>query len=121
MISFDSIRRLAGQGLGPMIGAAAVAYFAFHMVQGDRGLLAWWQLRQEITKAEAVHQTVAARKKDLENRVALMQPQALDRDILEERARVMLNMGYPGERVILLPPSTSSRDAAPDGAGKPIR
>lgn len=113
MMSPESLRRWLHSGLGPMIGAAGVAYFLFHAVQGDRGLLAWWQLRQEITKADAVHQSVAARKADLQNRVSLMQPEAMDPDILEERARVMLNMGYPGEQVILLPPELTGEKDTP--------
>lgn len=112
-MNYDLIRRWMQTALGPLLGAAGVAYFLFHAVQGDRGLFAWWQLRQEITKAEALHQTVAARRKDLENRVSLMQPEAMDPDILEERARVMLNMGYPGEKVILLPPDAGAEKDTP--------
>lgn len=96
------IRRRARHAIGPLAGAAAVAYFGFHMVQGDRGLIAWWHLNQEIAKAEATLQQVSAERIELEHRVSLLRPDSLDPDMLEERARLMLNVGRADERIIPL-------------------
>jgi cell division protein FtsB len=41
-------------------------------------------------------------KRRLERRVALLRPESLDRDMLEERARAVLNLARPEDRVILL-------------------
>ncbi len=84
------------------MGAAAVAYFGFHVVQGDRGLVAWWHLRQELAKVQVEAQVVAAQRAELENRVSLLRPESLDPDMLEERARLMVNMGRPGDQVVPL-------------------
>lgn len=89
--------------VGPLIGASAVAYFAYHTVQGDRGLLAWWRLRHEIAQSELILVQTDEIRATLERRVALLHPESLDRDLLEERARIMLNMGNDGETVILTP------------------
>lgn len=97
------IRRRARHAVGPLMGAAVAAYFVFHAVQGDRGLIAWWHLRQEIAKAQSEQQEVAAIRADLEQRVSLLRPDSLDPDMLEERARQMLGYGRKGEQVILLP------------------
>lgn len=99
------IRRRARHAIGPFLGAAAVVYFGFHAVQGDRGLIAWWNLNQEIAKAEAVAQRVAAEKSELENRVRLLRPDSLDPDLLEERAR-LLNLGRPNEKIVPIRPGS---------------
>lgn len=103
MTILNDIRRRTRHALGPMIGAAAVAYFGFHAVQGERGLIAWWNLRKEISRAEVTLQMVSARRAELEHRVALLRPDNLDPDLLEERARFMVNVGREGDRVILTP------------------
>ncbi len=82
------------------MGAAMMAYFGYHAVQGDRGLIAWWNLRYEIEKTNTDLARVTAEKQAMENRVALLRPQSLDRDMLEERARLMLGMMRPDDLVI---------------------
>jgi len=88
--------------LGPLLGVAVVIYFGVHAVQGDRGLMAWVQVRQEIAKAEIAAQEVAAQRVDLERRVALLHENNLDLDMLEERVRLMLNLGRADEKLIPL-------------------
>lgn len=102
MALLDDIKRRARKAAGPLAGAAAVAYFAFHVVQGDRGLIAWWHLRQEISKAQSELQVASAERAELEHRVSLLRPESLDPDMLEERSRLMLNVGRPNERIIPL-------------------
>lgn len=96
------IRRRARYALGPLLGLAAVAYFGFHAIHGDRGLIAWWHLRQELAKAETEKEMLAAKRAELEHRVSLLRPESLDPDMLEERARLMVNMGRPNEKIIPL-------------------
>lgn len=94
------IRRRARQALGPLIGAAMVFYFVFHAIQGNRGILAWVQMRQEIAKAKETAQEAATIRAELEHRVALLRTESLDTDMLDERARLMLNYVRPGEKII---------------------
>lgn len=98
--------RKARQVLGPLMGAAVMVYFGYHAVQGDRGLMAWWQLRFEIERANIDLATVSAEKKIIEHRVALLRPESLDRDMLEERARIMLGAVSPKDMIIPLEPAT---------------
>jgi cell division protein FtsB len=88
------------QILGPLFGAAVMAYFAYHAVQGDRGLLAWWNLRFELDRANAELAEVSAEKRLLEHRVSLLRPESLDRDMLEERARIMLGVADPRDLIV---------------------
>jgi cell division protein FtsB len=96
------IRRRARLVIGPVLGISLVAYFAYHLVQGDRGLIAWVRLNQEVNAAKATLAAVAAERATLERRVDLLRPQHLDRDMLDERARAELDLIGPGETVIYL-------------------
>jgi len=82
------------------MGAAVMVYFGYHAVQGDRGLIAWWNLRFDIERANIALTEVSAEKKTLEHRVSLLRPESLDPDMLEERVRVMLGVVHPGDRIV---------------------
>jgi cell division protein FtsB len=97
------VSRKARQVLGPLMGAAVMAYFAYHAVQGDRGLVAWWNLRFEIERADAALAAVSTEKAALERRVALLRPESLDPDMLDERARVMLGAIGPHDLIVAVP------------------
>ena len=101
------LRRRARQILPPVLGACLVAYFAYHAVQGDRGIIAWLVLNQRIREAEAVAVAGAAERAALERRVALLGPARLDPDMLDERARIMLGLAQGDELVILFDGSDS--------------
>jgi cell division protein FtsB len=97
----DIKRRLA-QVAWPMLGACLAGYFVYHAVQGDRGIIAWMQINQQIKAADAeLAQTEAARAA-MEQRVALLSNSSLDLDMLEERSRIMLNFAHPDDLVIFL-------------------
>lgn len=94
------IRQVAPQA----VAALAVAYFAYHAIEGERGVLAYIQLTEEIESAKQVAAGVAEDRAALEHRVDLLSPDSLDPDMLEERARRLLNYGRADERVIYLDP-----------------
>ncbi len=89
--------------VGPALGVALIVYFAFHLVHGDRGLVAWRDLTQKIEDTEAMARQVATERAAIERRVALLRPDSLDRDMLDERARNLLNLAHPDDLVIPRP------------------
>lgn len=95
-------RRLPGIS-AQLLLACLVVYFAYHAVQGERGLNAWWRLTQKIALAEATLDALNGQRAALEARVALLRPESLDPDMLEERARADLNFGRPDEMIVLQP------------------
>ncbi len=97
----------------PVIGTAIFAYFAYHAVQGERGLLTWLRLNQQVREAEQMLSVVFAERTTLERRVVLLSPGTLDPDMLEERARVMLNLAHSDDLVILLEPPKGVTTAPP--------
>lgn len=102
------IRRRARQVVPQVVLAATLGYFAYHTIQGERGVLAWLRLEKELRVAEANAAVLAAERARLEHRVSLLRPDSLDPDLLEERARLLLNYAREGDIMILLP--TASPD-----------
>ena len=94
------IRRRGRHVAGAILGALLFAYFTFHAVQGDRGLLAWVQLKQQITYATADRDATAAQRNLWERQIALLAGDALDPDMLDERARLITGLGRKDELVI---------------------
>jgi cell division protein FtsB len=105
MMIFNEIRRRARHVIGPFLGLTAVVYFGYHTIQGDRGLMAWWRLNQEIKQAEESLGQLEDVRDNLEHRASLLRPDHLDPDMLEERARLMLNLGRDDEVIVLRPHS----------------
>ncbi len=97
----NDIRARARQAVAPVLGTLVFLYFSYHMVQGDRGLIAYLQLSTQLAAAQAEHAEVRVERDRLAHRVALLRSDHLDPDMLEERARVMLNLVHPDEVVIL--------------------
>lgn len=109
MVIADALTRYAGQVVRPVLCALVVAYIAYHAVQGDRGLLAYLTYSQEHSRALATLDDVQQARGRLENRVALLRTESLDPDLLEERARITLDLIGPDEFVIILPDNSESR------------
>ncbi len=103
----DTLKRYAGQAVRPVLGTLVVAYIAYHAVQGDRGLLAYFTYSQEVTRATATLREVRQTSESLSHRVALLRPESLDPDLLEERARITLDLVREDEFIVFLPPDAN--------------
>ena len=95
-------RARAGSVLLPVLGFCVVGYFAYHAIQGDRGLIAWRQLTFRVNETRAFLDETSIERRALEHRVGLLGSRSLDRDLLDERARFMLNYGYTDEVIIFV-------------------
>lgn len=95
------IRRRARQVIPQVLLACTLGYFAYHTIQGDRGLLAWLRLENELKVTLVEASVLAEERLQLELRVRQLRPDGLDPDLLEERARVLLNYGRDDEVIIL--------------------
>jgi len=98
-----ALRRRAHLVLGPVIGIALTGYFAYHLVEGDRGFNAWLRLNREIRTAAANLDAVRAQRAALELRVSNLRPEHVDPDLLDERIRATLNLVAPDDIVIMRP------------------
>ena len=90
MTLIPELKRRARHVVGPLIGSLLVAYFAYHAVEGDRGIRAWQRLDGEVAEARAVRDRLSGEQAAFEKRVSMLRPDGLDPDLLEERARLVL-------------------------------
>jgi len=97
------IKRRAREAVFPVLGALALAYFSYHAVQGEHGLLAWIRLNQELGRLETQAALVAAQRAALEHRVALLEPDGLEPDMLDEQVRSKLGYVHPDDMIIFDP------------------
>ena len=88
------------QILAPLIFATLFGYFGYHLVNGDRGLLAMAHLRREVQTADLNLAEAEETRKIWERRVASLRNQSLDPDMLDERARFLLNYARKDDLII---------------------
>ena len=88
--------------IGPIIGVCLIVYFLYHAVQGDRGLIAFWQLSKQVTQAENTQSMLNQKRTELQTRVSLLNPNSLNSDMIDERARFILGYTKTDEIVIFL-------------------
>ena len=103
MTIFREIRLRARQILPPVMAACVVGYFGYHALHGERGFLAWRELRHDLAEARVDESRLAGERAQLDRRVRLLRRDGLDRDLLEERAQVLLGYGHESDLVILSP------------------
>ncbi len=85
----------------PLLACGAGGYFAYHLEIGEHGLKSRAELerRKEVLQGELAG--LEEVKTRLERDVALLRPESLDPDMLDERARAILNLAHPDDLVIM--------------------
>lgn len=86
------------------VSAAVVGYFVHHAHSGERGLEAKKQLKIQAYEITQDLNAVRAERVEWERRIALLRSDQIDRDLLEERARVMLGRVHRNDLVIITGP-----------------
>jgi cell division protein FtsB len=79
------------------------SYFVWQSSQGQRGLEADMATRKEMAEIEAKLKAVRAEAEDWRNRIALLRGPEVDRDLLDEEARTLLNHVGKNDLMIFLP------------------
>ncbi|MGE0257719.1 MAG: septum formation initiator family protein [Alphaproteobacteria bacterium] len=97
------IRKRARALTWPAVAIMVTGYFGYHLVEGDRGLLAWVRLSHELRQAQAKLEVASAKRAELQHRVAHMRADHVDPDLLESQIRKTLDVLRPDEIVIPLP------------------
>ncbi|WP_108660403.1 FtsB family cell division protein [Acuticoccus kandeliae] len=85
----------------PLLFCSIAFYFGWQSTRGDFSQTGREALKAERHARETELVLLVARRKDLEAAVARLRTDALDADLLDERARAKLNMAHPNEIVIL--------------------
>jgi cell division protein FtsB len=77
------------------IAALVIGYFGFNAYSGNHGLRAKQDLDQQIAQLTGELATLKAERASWERRVSLLKPESIDPDMLDERARSLLNYADP--------------------------
>lgn len=89
------------QNLILLIGVFLCSYFVYHTVQGQRSLPCLQTLRGEIEALKVEQAAVEAERAALEERVVMLRPGSINKDLLEERARYVLGYRHPNEVAVV--------------------
>ena len=101
MKSLIAKRYLIRQNLVAIIGMCLGLYFCYHLMAGERS---YWRLSALESKIESVDQNLSMLQENraaLEEKVVMMRPGSINRDLLEERVRVVLGYRAPTEKIII--------------------
>lgn len=87
-----------------VVAAAMIGYFGVHAFSGQRGLHARHEIDQQMAELSAELERLKAERAQWERKVALLRPDAIDPDMLDERARTLLNLAHPHDLVLMVKP-----------------
>jgi cell division protein FtsB len=99
------LRRL----LLPATTALVLTYFGYHAVTGAYGLAGRAALEHRAADLETALAAVEAENAGLEHRIALLQPEAVDPDYLDELIRRQLGYAQPNDIIVPSAQSVSGR------------
>ena len=105
------IRTYARQVVGPTLAVSLFAYFAYHAIEGDRGLLAWVQLTQDVESTQSELDKMIQTREALDHQTNLLRSEALDPDMLDERARAVLGLVRKDDIIIVAPSATLDHES----------
>lgn len=80
--------------------AATIFYFTYHTVSGRNGILAMMQLTGQVEEARQKLNEIKLERITLEGRVSKLS-KTIDRDLLDEESRRLLNHARPDEIIVL--------------------
>jgi len=109
MGAVHEIKRRSRRMIVPIVGALFVCYFLVHAFHGDRGVLVWMHLQKQVAVAEQTLSETKSVRTEYERRTSLLRSAHLDRDMLDERARIMAGLVRPDEFIIIDAPISEER------------
>ena len=85
----------------PVLALGVGGYFGYHLQNGDHGLTAQADLESRRDVLEGELAGLQEIRQRIERDVALLRPESLDPDMLDERARAILNLAHLDDLVLM--------------------
>lgn len=95
-----------------VFSGAVGSFFVWHAAHGQRGLEADVATRKEMAEIEGRLKAVRAEEDYWRNRIALLRGPDIDRDLLDEEARTLLDHVGKSDLMIFLPAAATDAGAA---------
>lgn len=83
-----------------------LGYLGYSAMSGQFGIESREDILADITVLSARSAALQAEIESYRHKASLFDPQRLDPDILDERARALLNMAHPDDIIIMVDPAT---------------
>jgi cell division protein FtsB len=93
---------LVRKNLLTLVGLGLCFYFSYHLLQGERSYFRLLSLEQNISDTKKANEKLKAEHNALETRVSMLRSGSIDKDLLEERARIVLGFRNQGEKDIMV-------------------
>ncbi len=87
----------------PVIFLAITWYFGYNALHGSRGLEAQRIEQADLLKAQQAFNVIDAQRNKWELKVNSLNDQSIASDMLDNEARVVLNLAQPADLVVKLP------------------
>ena len=98
----SNLQRTLRRAALPAAGLVLVLFFGGYAILGANGLLAYGDYQRQLAKRERDYQALDERRAVLRNRVALLDPDQANPDMVDEMTRKQLNVIRPDEVVVPL-------------------
>jgi cell division protein FtsB len=95
-----TIWELVKRAAGPALALTVIGFFGGYALVGPNGVLAWGDYRRELEIRQVELAQLEAKKKVIQNRVALLDPRKANPDLADELIRKRLGYSHPDEIII---------------------
>ncbi len=98
----SAFRRTMKRAAFPAIGLTLMAFFGAYAVLGPNGMLAYGDYKRQLAKRDVEFTALDQKRAVLKNRVALLDPDHANPDMVDEMVRKELNVAHPDEVIVPL-------------------
>ena len=102
MRKIDKIKERLPSLMLPLTSIMLVVYFAVHLMHGNRGIGVYFKLKDQKIVYENERNALKEKLESEEDKVALLAPNHLDPDMLDEEIRFKLGLSAPDDRIIFM-------------------
>jgi cell division protein FtsB len=102
MAQIAKLRMLLFSAIGPAIAVLLLLFFAAYAVLGSSGILAWGDYTRQLHVAQSQLAQVQSQRREMKNRVDLLDPRRVDPDLSDELIRRQLGVVHHDEVIIPL-------------------
>src|SRR5208282_6077086 len=96
-----------------VMAAMLIGYFGVNAFSGNHGLKAQQDIDQQIAALSAELAWLEVQRAQWERRIALLKSSGLDPDMLDERARALLDYVHPSDLTLMLDMPRQPPDGGP--------
>ena len=98
----SALRNALRRAAVPALALTVLAFFGAYAILGPNGVLAYGDYKRQLAKREKDFAVLDKRREVLRNRVALLNPDHANPDMVDEMVRKELNVAHTDEVIVPL-------------------